>query len=337
MKVFKYLLFLLLIVFVGGALYLATLDGKYDVQRTRIIKAPVEVAFNVVNDYKTWPEWGPWEEMDSTLVYTFPDKTVGVGASYSWVGDSGSGSMENLAVVPNESIDDVIHFKGQGDAKGYWRFKKVEDGVAVTWGMKGEMPFFARFMAAKMEEEVGPMFERGLELLDAYLQKEMSVYSIESVGAVDYGGGYYIYQTTSCKFDEIEAKMHGIFAKLEKFMKENNIEAAGKPFNLNHKWDEALKTAIFSTCIPVKERIITTDKMVMVGMMSPQKTFKTVLKGHYNNSYEAWEKAYKNLETAGFKPKATGEPFEVYVTNPEEVPNPAHWITEIYIPIEVAQ
>lgn len=334
MKILKYVLFFLLIVFVGGSLYLATLDGNYDVKRTRVIKAPVEVIFETVNDYKTWEHWGPWNEIDSTLVYAFPEKTVGVGASYSWIGDSGNGSMENLAVVSNESIDDVIHFEGQGDAYGYWRFVKVDDGVEVTWGMKGEMPFIARFMAAKMEDEVGPMFERGLELLDEYLQKEMKVYSVESVGAVEYGGGYYLFQTTSSKFDEIEDKMHGIFSNLNSFMTMNNIKPAGSPFNLNHKWDEQLKTAVFSTCIPIKERLITTDKTIMVGMMKPQRTFKTILKGHYDNSYVAWETAYKNLEAAGFKPVATGEPFEVYVTSPQEVPNPAKWITEIYIPIE---
>jgi DNA gyrase inhibitor GyrI len=313
---------------------LASLNGKYDVQRTRVIKAPLEVAFDVVNNYKTWQYWGPWKEIDSTIVYDFPEKTVGVGATYSWKGDSGSGSMENLVSVMNDSINDIIHFEGQGDAYGYWRFKKVADGVEVTWGMKGEMPFIARFMAAKMDGEVGPMFERGLELLENYVAKEMKVFSVESTGVVDYGGGYYLYQTTSCKFDEIDSKMQGIFENLETFMISNNIEAAGKPFNLNHKWDEAMQTAIFSTCIPIKERLITTDKMVQVGIMKPQKVFKTVFTGHYDNSYMAWETAYKNLETQGFKAKLTGEPFEVYITNPEEVPNPAKWVTEIYIPID---
>lgn len=337
MKILKYFGFLLLIVFVGGSLYLATLDGTYDVSRTRLIKAPVDVVFETVNDYKTWQYWGPWQEIDSTIVYEFPATTVGVGATYSWKGESGSGSMENKAVVQNESIDDVIHFDGQGDAFGYWRFKKVDEGVVVSWGMKGEMPFLARFMAAKMDAEVGPMFERGLELLENYVTNEMKAYRIESLGVVDYSGGYYLFQTTSCKFDEIETKMHAIFQNLESFMHLNNIKASGKPFNLNHKWDEAMQTAIFSTCIPIKERLITTDKVVQVGMMKPQKVFKTVFTGHYDNSYVAWETAYKNLETQGYKAKLNGEPFEVYVTNPEEVSNPAKWITEIYIPVEIEQ
>jgi predicted transcriptional regulator YdeE len=35
----------------------------------------------------------------------------------------------------------------------------------------------------------------------------------------------------------------------------------------------------------------------------------------------------------GYKPHLSAKMFEVYLTNLEEVPNPAAWITEVYIPI----
>ncbi|MDP3353413.1 MAG: GyrI-like domain-containing protein, partial [Flavobacteriaceae bacterium] len=167
-----------------------------------------------------------------------------------------------------------------------------------------------------------------------YLQKNMKEFNIESVGAVDYSGGYYLYQTTSCRFDEIGPKMQGIISNLDTFMKSNNIETAGNPFSIIHKWDDVMQTSMFSVCIPIKERLITTDKTVMVGMMEPQRVFKSVLKGDYSNLFLAWETAYKNLAVQGFVTKLNGEPFEVYITNKNEVPNPAKWITEIYIPIE---
>jgi effector-binding domain-containing protein len=334
MKYLKYILFLLLIAFVGGSLYLATLDGHYEVKRTRLVKAPLEVAFEVVNDYKTWKYWGPWNETDSTIVYAFPENTVGVGATFSWKANSGDGNMENLVTVLNDSIKDITFFDGKGTVNGTWKFKKVEEGVEITWEMTGEMPFMARFMAVKMEAEIGPMLERGLELLDTYLQKNMKEFKIESFGVVDYGGGYYLYQTTSCRFDEVGPKMQEILFNLEAFMKINNIETAGKPFTIIHKWDDVMQTSMFSTCIPIKERLITTDKTVMVGMMEPQRVFKSVLKGDYSNLFLAWETAYKNLAVQGFVTKLNGEPFEVYITNKNEVPNPAKWITEIYIPIE---
>lgn len=324
----------MLITFVGGSLYLATLDGHYEVKRTHLINAPIEVAFDVVNDYKTWEQWGPWNETDSTIVYTFPEKTVGVGATFFWKASSGDGNMENLVSVLNDSIQDITYFDGKGIVNGTWKFKKAAKGVEVTWKMNGEMPFMARFMATKMETEIGPMLERGLNLLETYIQKNMQEFSIESFGAVDYSGGYYIYQTTSCRFDEIGSQMNGIISNLETFVESNNIEAAGKPFSIIHKWDDVMQTAMFSACIPIKERLITTDKTVMVGMMEPQRVFKTILKGDYSNLFAAWETAYKNIAVQGLVTKLNAEPFEVYITNKNEVPNPAKWITEIYIPIE---
>ena len=46
MKFAKYFILLLLIITVVLAIYLGTLDGKYDVSRTRSIKAAPEVIYN---------------------------------------------------------------------------------------------------------------------------------------------------------------------------------------------------------------------------------------------------------------------------------------------------
>ncbi|MGB5382673.1 MAG: AraC family transcriptional regulator, partial [Lutimonas sp.] len=72
MKILKYLLLLILILIVIGAIYLATLDGKYDVSRSRVINAEPELVFNELNDYKNWEAWGPWYEQDSTIQETYP-------------------------------------------------------------------------------------------------------------------------------------------------------------------------------------------------------------------------------------------------------------------------
>ncbi len=58
----------------------------------------------------------------------------------------------------------------------------MEEGTELTWGMKGEMPFLTRFMASDMEEQMGPMQERGLELFDENLQRKLKVHTIEGQG-----------------------------------------------------------------------------------------------------------------------------------------------------------
>jgi len=339
MKVLKYIFFLILILIVVGSIYLATLDGSYDVKRTRLIKAQPEVVFNDLNDFKNWKEWGPWYEMDSTIVETYSDKTVGEGASYSWSSKEGDGMIKTVHVDKPKRIDQEITFKTPfGDMKSeiYWILERVKEGTNLTWGMKGEMGFLSRWMAKGMEEQMGPMEERGLELFDKNLMKKIKVYSIESNGVVDYSGGYYLYVTTSCKISEIGSKYPILLLKIYGFNKANNVRTTGGPFTLYHKYDEENGTAMFSVCYPVAEKMITpAGSDVLTGFMKNGTYYKTTLKGSYENSDKAWKAALegaKHLE--GYKMPENGEPFEVYANSPHKTPNPADLITEIYIPVE---
>ena len=339
MKILKYIFFLLLALIIIGSIYLATLDGSYDVKRSRVVHAHPKVVFNDLNDYKNWAAWGPWYEEDSTLVATYSDNTIGEGGSYFWTGKDGGGTMNTLKVEKSKSLDQEIIFKTPfGDMKSdvYWTLEKVKGGTNLTWGMKGEMGFFSRWMASSMEDNIGPMEERGLELFDENIQKKTKVYSIKTNGVVDYSGGFYLYTTTSCKIDEVGAKFPVLLMKVLTFIRTNNIRTTGGSFSLYHKYDEKNGTTMFSVCYPISERVITpSGSDVLTGFMERGKFFKTTLNGSYDNSQEAWETAMKEVENIeGYKMIENGEPFESHVNSPMKIANPADLITEIYIPVE---
>ena len=336
MKLLKNVFLLLLIVIISLSIYVATIDGKYDVKRSHTIKAPIEVVFNEINDFKNWENWGPWYELDSTIVASFPEITSGINASYTWTGADGNGSMKTLSLIPNKEIIQQIDFGMGSTPEVYWNFDKTEFGTEVSWGMRGKNGFMekAYFLTqGGIEKSMAPMYTRGLELLEKHLLKELEKHSIYVKGVVDHGGGFYLYQTTSCKMEDISEKMDEMFPAIMKYMTENAIESSGKPFTLNHKWDEKNNSTMFSTCVPISERIITTGD-VLTGFLEPQKTFKTILKGDYKFSYSAWEEAYKKLHENGFKEIEGSEPIEVYKVSPHDTPNPSKWVSEIYIPIQ---
>jgi effector-binding domain-containing protein len=339
MKTLKYIFLILLAFVVVGAIYLATLDGDYDVKRSRLIKANPEVIFDDLNDYKNWKDWGPWYEEDSTIIVTYADKTVGIGGSYTWTGKDGDGLMNTLEVEKPTSLDQEIIFKtpfGDMRSEVYWILEKVDEGTNVTWGMKGAMGFFFRFMTKGMEDEIGPMEERGLELLDQSIQKKLKIYSIESEGVVDYSGGFYLYLTTSTKISEMNSKFPEMLSKVGNFVETNSIRTTGSPFTIYHKFDVENGTTMFSVCYPIPERMITpkgTD--ILTGFMERGKYFKTTLKGSYDNSEKAWKKAMIDVENLlDYYMVEDGEPFEVYVNNIMTTPNPADLVTEIYIPVK---
>lgn len=340
MKFLKNIILLLLVLFLIGAIYLATIDGSYNVAKTRLIQAEPIVVFNDLNDYRNWEEWGPWYEQDSTIRVQYTDKTVGKGGAYTWTSDiEGGGSMKTLSVQKPERLDQEIIFEtpfGDMTSDVYWILKNAAEGTELTWGIQGELPFFSRFMAAAMEERLGSMEERGLELFDENLQRKLKIYSIDSVGVVDFSGGFYLYLSTSSKISSMGEKTKEMMTQISKYIKQNNIRLTGSPYTIYHKFDQENGTSMFSVAYPVAERIITQDSDILSGYMERGTYFKTILKGGYNNSAEAWDKAMfdaANLKDHEFLEK--GEPFEIYVNSPENTPNPAELITEIYIPIRL--
>lgn len=346
MKILKYLLFLILIVLIGGAIYFGTKDGSFDVAESKVINAPAEVIYNNVKDYKNWQEWGPWAKLDPDTKVTYAEKTEGEGASYSWSSDHmevGNGSMETIKVIPNKEIDQKITFNTPiGDSKSevYWRFDATETPgeTKVTWGMKGEQSFmekvFMSFQEEDMETSISNMFQEGLTNLEGVVLEEMKKFTINVDGITTYNGGYYMFNTTASKQNEVGSKMGPMFGQISGYMNKNNLTMAGMPFTIYNQVDQANGTVIFSAAIPVAEKIITPQgSPVLCGFMEPVTALKTTLKGNYENLPKAYTVAMEYMVENKLQPHPTNKMFEVYSTDPGLVPNPADWVSEIYIPI----
>ncbi len=338
MKSLKYILFVLLIVIIGSCIYVAVQPNAYDITRTRTIKAPAAVIFSNVNDFKNWEAWSPWVEQDPGIQITYPEQTSGVGGSYSWVGEDGAGNMKTLAVSPNDSISQEMQFEDFPPSNVYWKFEKEENGTNVTWGMKSEsMPFMLKFYAVisgGMDKMVGPNFERGLEKLDSIVVSSMEAYHVEINGATEYGGGFYLYKTTNATSSNISQVMGQQYGSISMFMGQNNIAFYGMPFTIYHDMNMENGTVIMSNGIPVKEKIVITgDSDILCDYMPKMKVLKTTLKGNYTNLSKAWEITMKHLAENDIE-QSEQKPFEIYTNDPGNYPNPADWITEIYIPIK---
>ncbi|MEZ4794754.1 MAG: SRPBCC family protein [Flavobacteriaceae bacterium] len=342
MKIFKYLLFLLLIVIIAGAVYFGTKDGHFDVAASKTMQAPVSLVFQQANDYKNWPEWGPWKESDPNMQVQFNEQTTGEGASYSWTSEEeGDGSMKTLAVAQNDSILQQITFKtplGDSQSEVYWKFDAKDPSTTeVTWGMRGEQSFmekvFMAFQSDPFDTMLKTMFEKGLSNMDERVQEAMNAYTITLDGVKDYGGGYYLYTTAASKIDQLGEKMGPMLGKVYGFAQQNHITMAGAPFTLYNQWDEVNGTTIFSAALPVSEKIVITEGDVLCGYMPPLTAVKATLKGKYDHLQETYQKVQDYIHENNRIIDPANPPFEVYANDPGEVPNPAEWMTEVYMPV----
>jgi effector-binding domain-containing protein/ribosome-associated toxin RatA of RatAB toxin-antitoxin module len=339
MKVLKFLLFLILIVLIGGAIYFGAKDGAYDIRQSQTIKAPTSLLFDTVNDYKTWESWSPWKEEDPNMTFSYPEQTSGVGGSYSWDGEF-SGSMTTTNLVKNKSIDQDLTLVTPGGERYpnvYWFFEPTENGTTtVTYGMKGEHSFIDKLYYAvsgmDFNADMEALYRKGLQGIETYVNKAMSVYTISESKITEYGGGFYVYKTSSASSNNISAIMGQNYSEIMSFLTQNNITPSGMPFTIYNEM--SANGVVMSNAIPVREKIaIAGDTNILSGYTSTTKAVKTTLKGDYTHLSQAWEKAQEyltqyNLEASNLKP------FEIYTNDPGNYPNPADWTTDLYIPIK---
>ena len=165
----------------------------------------------------------------------------------------------------------------------------------------------------------------------------MKVYDIHVDGITQHSGGFYMYSTTASKNNSkmLSNKMAEILPSVLQFMNTNNISVSGAPMTVYKEVDEQNNTVIISSGIPTNSRVITPiDSEILCGFMESQQVLKVTLKGNYNNLPQAWRVAEEYIEDHNIEKTPNAEPFEVYITDPEEYPNPADWVTELYIPVQ---
>lgn len=147
--------------------------GKYEVVRSTTIAAEPARIHALIDDFREWRKWSPWEDLDPDLQRTYTGPDAGVGAHYAWSGNrkAGQGSMEITGSAP-ERIDVKLIFLKPFSAVNDVAFDLTPAADAATdvrWSMQGEQKGFwglvGRFM--NMDKLVGKDFEKGLAQLKA--------------------------------------------------------------------------------------------------------------------------------------------------------------------------
>ena len=136
------------------------------------------MVFGYLNDFHRWGEWSPWEKLDPAMKRTFSGAPAGVGAVYSWSGNSkaGEGSMAITDSVPSSRIALDLNFIRPFKSSNVTEFtlKPTADGVNLNWAMSGANTTMGKAfsLVTSMDKLVGKDFERGLTNLTTLAERD---------------------------------------------------------------------------------------------------------------------------------------------------------------------
>ena len=175
----KRIAIVLAVLIAGVLIYAATKPDSFRIERSTTIKAPPERIFALINDFRKWEAWSPWEKIDPSLQRTYSGAPSGKGAVYEWRGnrDVGSGRLEIIDSSPPSRILLTLDFDEPFEAHNEVLFtlESRGDSTKLTQAMYGPSPYISKLMGVffDMDKMVGEKYEEGLAAIKAIAEKPL--------------------------------------------------------------------------------------------------------------------------------------------------------------------
>lgn len=142
---------------VGGIAALGfLLPDDLHVERRIVIDAPQQEVFGLVADFRNWPKWSPWAEMDPAATYAFSGS--GLGQTMQWHSSHPAVGVGRNEITHHEPDSEMrFHIELGKDGRGDGRFvlSRVEGGIEVAWSVTANLrdgqPWFRRPQATFMQ------------------------------------------------------------------------------------------------------------------------------------------------------------------------------------------
>ena len=156
-----------------GVVVVATRPAQFHLARTARIAAKPPAVFAQVNDFHQWDAWNPWAKLDPAMKQSYAGAPAGVGAVYTWAGNSrvGEGRMTLTESRPSDLIRIKMEFLKPfaSTSTAEFTFRPEGDHTVVTWSMEGRNNFMAKaiHLVMNMDRMIGGQFEKGLAQMKA--------------------------------------------------------------------------------------------------------------------------------------------------------------------------
>ena len=188
MKALKIAVLALVLVLVAGYMMLPT---ESSVERSRVVDAPRNVIFPLVNNVRRWPEWDPWTPFDPDMKREYKGPDAGVGAESHWDSETqevGTGFFRIDESVAGEKVVMHLEFTKPFESASTGTITLADEGggTRVTWHnySKLEGPMM-RFAGLFLDGMLGEQFDTGLANLAEIAEKEAATPLGQAKGTIE--------------------------------------------------------------------------------------------------------------------------------------------------------
>ncbi|MCB0699706.1 MAG: SRPBCC family protein [Chitinophagales bacterium] len=326
-KILRFLVILIIILFVGYLVLCATSASEIKVQSDTNINAPEELVWTQMSHFKYWDNWSPWKEADSTVNSVIEGPSGQPGNTSSWTSkESGTGNMKIESVEGhkmNYSMNFIEPF--ESTATGWVSTESGENGTTkASWGFSTKPSFMERgFFALFMTKQLQANFDRGLELLKEHCEsgKAQVEYDIMEVTfpATTFA--------TIRKTIPMSEMMSFYETSRNALMEAVGDMKAGNPMGIFYSWEEEKGQTDMAIALPVSGPV----KGMEMEEVPECKAYTIKMNGGYGQSYNAHMQLYGRLAKENKEAKGT---IEEYVVGPHNETDTSKFVTSIYYLID---
>lgn len=139
---------------------------SFSLSRDIGIRAEPAIVHDLINNFRNWREWSPWEDLDPNLEREYTGPESGVGSRYAWKGNqkAGAGTMEIVDSTPR-SVEVDLKFLAPFKASNEAVFTLTPEGeeTRLDWTMTGNRNLlFAVAGKLFFDRAISKEFEQGL-------------------------------------------------------------------------------------------------------------------------------------------------------------------------------
>lgn len=143
--------------------------AEFSLSRSTRVQADAARVHALVDDFREWQKWSPWEGLDPDLNREYGGTDHGVGSTYHWSGNkkAGEGEMRITESTPTSVVVDLQFLKPfKASNVTTFTLAPVGDATDVTWTMTGTRSTIMGLMGkAFFDKAIGADFEKGLASL----------------------------------------------------------------------------------------------------------------------------------------------------------------------------